>query len=165
MPSNDNQIACGTCARRGQSGLDRRELLQAAGVSAGAISALVLLPACGHATGSAPTGPVAAGNVSALGVGKMIVMSNIAVARDAKGVYGMSAVCTHEGCLLDDGPSTIASGLSCACHGSTFDGSGAVTAGPARVALQHYAVTIAADGSMVVDGSQPVTASTRTPAS
>jgi len=162
MPSNDNHIACATYPR---SGLDRRELLRVAGVSAGALSALAVLPACGHATGSAPTGPVAAGNVSALTVGKMIVMSNIVVARDANGVYGMSAVCTHQNCLLDDGGATIAAGLNCPCHGSTFDGNGTVTNGPARMALQHYAVTIASDGSMVVDGGQPVAASARTPAS
>ena len=162
MPSNDNHVTCAACPRSERSGIDRRELLRVAGLSAGALSALVVLPACGHAMGSAPTGPVAAGNVSALSVGKMIVMSNIVVARDANGVYGMSAVCTHEGCLLDDGSDTVASGLSCACHGSKFDGNGAVTAGPARQALQHFAVTIAADGAMTVDGSQPVAASART---
>ena len=162
MPSNDNHIGCATCPR---SGLNRREMLRVAGVSAGALSALAVLPACGQATGSAPTGPVAAGSVSALSVGKMIVMSNIVVARDASGVYGMSAVCTHAGCLLDDGGATIAAGLSCPCHGSTFDGNGIVTNGPARASLQHYAVTIASDGSMVVEGSQPVAASTRTPTS
>src|SRR3569623_744559 len=136
MPSNDNHVTCAACPRSERSGIDRRELLRVAGLSAGALSALI--------------------------VGKMIVMSNIVVARDANGVYGMSAVCTHEGCLLDDGSDTVASGLSCACHGSKFDGNGAVTAGPARQALQHFAVTIAADGAMTVDGSQPVAASART---
>jgi Rieske Fe-S protein len=102
--------------------------------------------------------------VAALSVGAMLVMSNVVVARDATGVYAMSAVCTHAGCLLDDSSSTIANGLYCPCHGSTFDGSGSVTNGPARSPLQHYAVTIAADGSMTADGSQPVSASTRTAA-
>jgi Rieske Fe-S protein len=164
MPSNDNHGACDTCHRptRSDGEIDRREMLRVVGMSAGTVSALVVLPACGQATGSAPTGPVSVGNVSALAVGKMLVMSNVVVARDASGVYGMSAVCTHEGCLLDDGPATVAAGLNCSCHGSTFDGAGAVTRGPARTALQHYAVTIASDGSMVVDGSQPVAASTRT---
>jgi Rieske Fe-S protein len=76
----------------------------------------------------------------------------------------MSAVCTHAGCLLDDGASTIVAGLDCPCHGSTFDGNGGVTGGPARSPLQHYAVTIAADGGITVDGSQAVSASSRTPA-
>jgi thiosulfate dehydrogenase [quinone] large subunit len=76
----------------------------------------------------------------------------------------MSAVCTHAGCLLDDSADKVSTGLSCPCHGSAFDGNGSVTAGPARSPLQHYAVTIAADGSITVDGSQPVSASTRTSA-
>jgi Rieske Fe-S protein len=66
--------------------------------------------------------------------------------------------------LLDDGSRTVGAGLTCPCHGSAFDGNGSVTAGPARMALQHYAVTIAADGTMTVDGSQPVASDVRTPA-
>lgn len=160
MPDNDNHRSCANCPRRG---LDRREVLILVGASAGALSAITVLPGCAPATGSPPTGPVSAGNISALSTGSMMVMSNVIVARDAGGVYAMSAVCTHAGCLLDEGGTTIASGLSCACHGSTFDGNGAVTRGPARTPLQHYAVTIAADGTLTVDGSKPVSASTRTP--
>jgi Rieske Fe-S protein len=122
-----------------------------------------IVPSCGNPKGTAPTGPVAAGNVSALAVGRMLVMSNVVVARDADGVYAMSAVCTHAGCLLDDSSDTVAAGLFCACHGSAFDGVGAVTQGPARAPLQHYAVAIAADGSITVDGGQPVSSGTRTP--
>ena len=110
-----------------------------------------------------PTGPVGTGNVSALPVGSMRVMSNVVVARDADGVYAMSGVCTHAGCLLADGSSTIAAGLSCPCHGSLFDGDGNVTRGPAPTPLQHYQVTIGADGGITVDGGQPVAASTRAP--
>ena len=150
--------AGGVCSRL----LDRRELLSLAGASAGLLVLGTALPGCGNPTGSPPTGPVNAGNISALPVGTMLVMSNIAVARDASGVYGMSAVCTHAGCLLDDGSRTVSAGLSCPCHGSTFDGNGSVTAGPARASLQHYAVTIAADGTITVDGSQPVASGTRT---
>jgi Rieske Fe-S protein len=103
--------------------------------------------------------------VSALAVGTLLVMSNVVVGRDADGVYAMSGVCTHAGCLLGDASRTIADGLTCACHGSAFDGDGNVTRGPARAPLQHYQVTIAADGSITVDGSQAVAASTRTPVS
>jgi Rieske Fe-S protein len=94
----------------------------------------------------------------------MHVVSNVVVARDADGVYAMSAICTHAGCFVSDTAGTIAAGLYCPCHGSAFDGEGVVTKGPAPVALAHYTVTIAADGSITVDGSQPVAASTRTPA-
>ena len=157
MPMNDNHDPCSRC--RGGS-MDRRQLLVLLGASAGA-AAVVALPACGPPTGSPPSGPVSVGNISALSVGTMLVMSNVVVARDAGGVYAMSAVCTHEGCLLDQSSQTIGAGLSCPCHGSTFDGAGNVTRGPARAPLQHYAVTIAADGSVTVDGSRAVSASTR----
>jgi cytochrome b6-f complex iron-sulfur subunit len=159
MIRDDRRARCSGCA---DGFLNRRELLVLAGTSTGLIIVAAAVPGCGNPTGSPPTGPVAAGNVSALSVGTMLVMSNVVVARDARGVYAMSAVCTHAGCLLDDSGSSIASGLTCPCHGSVFDGNGSVMQGPARAALQHYAVAIGADGSLTVDGSQPVSASART---
>lgn len=158
MPKHEDHDCCAECRKRT---LDRRKLL----VLAGGAAALTVFPACGPATGSPPTGMIAAGNMSALAVGALLVMSNVVVGRDANGVYAMSAICTHAGCLLDDGNQSIAAGLSCPCHGSAFDGDGNVTRGPARTPLQHYAVTIASDGSLTVDGSQAVSASARTPVS
>jgi cytochrome b6-f complex iron-sulfur subunit len=150
-------MSCSNCK------LSRRRLLGLVGASG-----LVVLGSeagCGAPAGSPPTGPVPAGNVSALAVGTLLTMSNIVVARDVDGLYAMSAVCTHAGCLLSDSSETISAGLFCGCHGSTFDGDGKVTRGPAGTPLQHYTVTIAADGSLTVEGSQPVSASTRTPVS
>ena len=158
--NDDELVIIDTDART----LNRRKLLRLAGSSTGLIIIASAAPGCGNPKGSPPTGPVAAGNVSALSVGALLVMSNVVVGRDAGGVYAMSAVCTHAGCLLDDGSRTVSAGLSCPCHGSTFDGNGSVTAGPARASLQHYAVTIAADGTITVDGSQPVASGTRTSA-
>ena len=143
--------------------LDRREVLSLAGKTTGLIIVGMALPGCQNPTGSPPEGPVAVGNVSALSVGALLVMSNVVVARDANGIYAMSGVCTHAGCLMDDSSNTVAAGLSCPCHGSTFDGNGSVTRGPARMPLQHYAVTVAADGSITIDGSQPVSPDIRTP--
>jgi Rieske Fe-S protein len=142
--------------------VNRRSFLSITGTSAGLIMVAAAIPGCGNPTGTAPSGPVPAGNVSALAVGAMLVMDNVVVARDAGGVYAMSSVCTHQGCLLEDSSHTIAAGLQCPCHGSAFDGTGKVTNGPAGRALQHYAVTIAADGAMTVEGAQPVAAATRT---
>jgi nitrite reductase/ring-hydroxylating ferredoxin subunit len=143
--------------------VNRRTFLSATGASAGLMLATTVVSGCGNQKGSPPSGPVSAGNVSALSVGTLLVMDNVVLARDAGGVYAMSAVCTHQGCLIVDSASTIASGLHCPCHGSAFDGNGLVTNGPARTDLQHYAVTIAADGGVTIDGSQPVSAGTRTP--
>src|SRR5579862_9732995 len=89
----------------------RRHVLQVVGTSAGLLM-LGGVPAC-QQKGSPPTGPVSAGNVSSLTPGKLLVMGNVAVGLDDQGVYGMSAVCTHAGCLLDDGAETIAAGLDC----------------------------------------------------
>ena len=159
--ANDDKDRCSNCSKRA---INRRELLMLAGATTGLVVLGGAVSGCANPTGSPPTGPVGAGSISALAVGTLLVMTNFVVARDANGVYAMSAVCTHAGCLLDDSSDKIASGLSCHCHESTFDGNGSVTAGPARTSLQHYAVTIAADGSITVDGSQPVSASSRTPA-
>jgi Rieske Fe-S protein len=117
---------------------------------------------CMGDTGAPPTGRVAAGNISALQVGTLIVMSNIVVARDGAGVYAMSAICTHQGCFLEDSSKTVSNGLHCPCHGSAFDGNGLVTNGPAGTALQHYAVTVASDGTITVEADQKVDATTRT---
>ncbi len=145
-------------------GLNRRDLLRVLGTSAGALIVTSALPACSHATGSPPSGPVAAMKVTDYKLNSLRVLSsNIAVGLDSKGLFAMSAICTHAGCVLEDNPETIAAGLSCPCHGSTFDGNGDVTGGPARMALQHYEVTVAADGSVTVDGSKPVAADARTP--
>ena len=117
--ANDETNRCSNCSRRA---VNRRELLMLAGATTGLVVLAGAGSGCGNPTGTPPTGPVAAGNMSALAVGSLLVMTNFVVARDANGVYAMSAVCTHAGCLLDDGVSTIAAGLDCPCHGSTFDG-------------------------------------------
>jgi len=160
MSHNDN--AKPPCSKHADCpAISRRHLLSIAGASTGLLI-VTAVPGCGNPTGTPPTGAVAAGNVSALSVGTMRTMSEVVVGRDAKGVYAMSAICTHAGCYLDDSSGTVAAGLYCGCHGSSFDGNGAVTNGPARSPLQHYAVTIAADGGITVDGSKPVSVDTRT---
>jgi nitrite reductase/ring-hydroxylating ferredoxin subunit len=144
--------------------LNRRRFLSVTGASAGLMVVASAIPACGNQSISPPGGPVAAGNVSALSVGSLMMLSNVVVARDANGVYAMSRACTHQGCPVDDTSSGVAGGLHCPCHGSAFDGNGAVTHGPAGSPLQHYAVTIATDGSITVQGDQPVSSDTRTAA-
>jgi Rieske Fe-S protein len=140
-------------------GPSRRCVLQVIGSSAGLVM-VGGVSSC-QQKGSPPTGPVSGGNVSSLQVGNLVITGSVVVALDDQGVYAMSAICTHAGCYLDDGSGTIAPGLDCPCHGSQFDGNGAVTQGPARDPLQHYLVTIASDGAITVDGSQPVSATTR----
>jgi thiosulfate dehydrogenase [quinone] large subunit len=54
------------------------------------------------------------------------------------------ASCPHQGCPVD----FTGSGFRCPCHGATFDGTGAVTRGPARQPLSPIRVTKGADGNL-----------------
>ena len=67
----------------------------------------------------------------------------------------------HEGCTISAPSSTGAT--SCPCHGARFDGNGAVTLGPARTPLPHFALTVCG-GNVYVDTATVVAATTRTPA-
>lgn len=52
---------------------------------------------------------------------------SIALFKDAEGVYAVSTVCTHLGCIVK----TIPDGFECPCHGSKFAADGSVEKGPA----------------------------------
>jgi len=52
---------------------------------------------------------------------------NVAVFRDQEGVFAISRVCTHLGCIVKPNPE----GFECPCHGSLYDAVGGVTRGPA----------------------------------
>ncbi len=59
---------------------------------------------------------------------------------------GLSAVCTHTGCIVDK----VAGGLiECPCHGSRYHLDGTVAQGPAPRALTQRPVTVT-DGSIVL---------------
>lgn len=55
----------------------------------------------------------------------------VAVYRDGEGVYALSTICTHLGCVVKSN----AEGFECPCHGSRFDPQGGVVKGPAPRAL------------------------------
>jgi cytochrome b6-f complex iron-sulfur subunit len=65
------------------------------------------------------------------------------------GVYAVSAVCTHLGCITRYVPDENA--IACPCHGSRFDAEGNVTHGPAPRPLQWLEVTTDDKGELVVD--------------
>ncbi len=82
------------------------------------------------------------------------------VLRDAGGIYAMSAVCTHEGCIINYAPATHDFG--CPCHQSVFDFNGKVTMSPAMMPLPHYTCSLDANGNVIVDmGSMNVDPATR----
>ena len=54
--------------------------------------------------------------------------------------YGLSAVCTHFGCIVDW--DADAQAFACPCHGSRFDANGDVLAGPASRPLALITVAV-----------------------
>ncbi len=82
---------------------------------------------------------------------------SVAVFRDADGVYAISRVCTHLGCLVKN----EASGFQCPCHGSRFALDGSVTKGPAPKALPWVAVTRVAASTYMIDESKTVPSGTK----
>jgi cytochrome b6-f complex iron-sulfur subunit len=81
---------------------------------------------------------------------------SLAVFRDAEGVYAISTVCTHLGCIVKASPT----GFECPCHGSGFNPDGTVRKGPAPRPLDWLAVT-AASGTLVVDEGTTVRRGTK----
>lgn len=82
---------------------------------------------------------------------------SVAVFRDASGVFAVSTVCTHLGCIVK----SEADGFHCPCHGSRFAPDGAVLRGPAPKALPWLAVKREKDGTYVVDEGKVVPPGTR----
>jgi cytochrome b6-f complex iron-sulfur subunit len=111
-----------------------------------------------------PSGPIAAGNVSAVAEGTLSAVSgeSVAIGRDAQGLYAMTLICTHEGCDMSTEGSVSEQGVDCFCHGSRFDANGNVLNGPAQSPLQHFAVTVDSAGAITIDASTFVVETTRT---
>ncbi len=81
------------------------------------------------------------------------------LAADERGVFALTAVCTHRGCLvLSEAPE----GFGCPCHDSAYNLQGEVTQGPAKLPLHHLEVTeIEPKGLLQVDVSRTVPPETR----
>lgn len=81
---------------------------------------------------------------------------SVALFRDAQGVYAISIICTHLGCIVK--PS--AQGFECPCHGSLYAPDGSVTKGPAPRALSWLSVSVN-DGTVIVDEDKAVPPGTK----
>jgi cytochrome b6-f complex iron-sulfur subunit len=81
----------------------------------------------------------------------------VAIFRDADGVYAVSIVCTHLGCVVK----ADARGFHCPCHGSEFGPDGSVVKGPAPKALAWVAVKPKGKGVYVVDQGKLVPPGTK----
>lgn len=132
----------------------RRELIRTATV-AGAVAASA--SACGFVGAGkkqapAPQGPVTLGPTSGVPVGGGTVYSaeRVVVTQPAAGTFhAFSAICTHQGCVVD---SVSDGAIHCPCHGSAFSISdGAVLHGPAPDPLPTATVVVTGS-DLVLDG-------------
>jgi cytochrome b6-f complex iron-sulfur subunit len=76
------------------------------------------------------------------------------IVRMPEGFYAVSAVCTHLGCVTQWKPD--AEMIACPCHGSKFKPDGAKIEGPAPRPLPHFAISLTADGELIVDKLQNI---------
>ena len=99
------------------------------------------------ATGGAGTAVAKVADIS-VGGGTILADRQLVVTRpSASEVRVLSAVCTHQGCLVD----TVANGtISCPCHGSAFALTGDVKSGPATRPLPAKKFTVV-DGVVTVE--------------
>jgi cytochrome b6-f complex iron-sulfur subunit len=151
MPQSDDSIVIGStrrefCARTCQtvSLLALGAVIPACGGSSTAPDAPALPTVSGSLSGRTLTITVAAGSpLATVGGAAMVTAStgSYLVARTADAAcVAVTAVCTHEGCTV----SGFASGqYVCPCHGSHFNTSGGVLAGPASVPLRQFPTTFA----------------------
>ena len=99
------------------------------------------------AAGSAGT-PVAAATDVPVGGALVVEALELVITQPEAGRFtGLSAVCTHTGCIVDrvDGATLV-----CPCHGSRYGLDGAVQAGPAPRALDPRPVAVV-DGRIVLE--------------
>ncbi len=73
----------------------------------------------------------------------------VAVFRDAQGVYAISTICTHLGCVVKAG----SEGFECPCHGSRFAFDGSVNKGPAPRALPWLRVIVRGNTITIDEGA------------
>ena len=82
--------------------------------------------------------------------------AGMAVFRDAGGVFAISTVCTHLGCIVTHS----SDGFECPCHGSRFAHDGTVLQGPAPQSLRWLHVSASGD-QWVVDEAAVVPPGTK----
>jgi len=76
------------------------------------------------------------------------------IVRTADGFYAVSAICTHLGCITQW--KSDSNCIACPCHGSKFKSDGTKIEGPAPRSLPHFAISVSADGGLLVDKMETV---------
>jgi len=81
------------------------------------------------------------------GVIKYFENDQVYVFADAEGIYAISAVCTHLGCVVNKDNK----GFVCPCHGSRYHLDGRVIQGAAPKDLPWYKISMLPSGQLEVD--------------
>lgn len=92
------------------------------------------------ATSGAASGGLARVDAVPVGSGVIVIEAKLVITQPTAGTFvGLSAVCTHQGCLV----ASIGDGeIHCPCHGSRYDLHGKVTGGPAPAPLPSRPVRV-----------------------
>lgn len=83
-----------------------------------------------------------------------ITEQQVYIVRSPQGLWALSSVCTHLGCITQWKPD--ANMIACPCHGSKFRTNGTKIEGPAPRPLPRLSLTLTADGELLVDKSETV---------
>jgi cytochrome b6-f complex iron-sulfur subunit len=83
------------------------------------------------------------------------LQSGIYIVHGPEGIYALSAVCTHLGCLTAWKPELGI--VACPCHGSKFNRDGSKIEGPAPRPLRWLQASLSDEGDLLVDRSQELT--------
>ena len=78
---------------------------------------------------------------------KYFKVEKVYVFSDTDGIYAISAVCTHLGCVVNKEET----GFTCPCHGSRYDLNGNVLKGAAPKNLPWYKISLLPSGLLEVD--------------
>jgi nitrite reductase/ring-hydroxylating ferredoxin subunit len=134
------------------SDLNRRSFLFTA--AAAVISLPVLQPGVFADDAPAAAKPIDVGTLADYpkdgGTDKFQAKDKIFVFREDSQIYACTSICTHKGAALQLKEDEI----FCGKHNSHFTFEGTVTGGPAKKSLPRYAITLGADGHLMVDKSK-----------
>ena len=92
-----------------------------------------------------------------LGTTRKIEDKNVFMFSDENGLFAISAICTHLGCIV----SSAEFGFQCPCHGSQYDEDGNVIGGPAPRPLEWFEIQQEVDGTLFVDAGKTVPQGTK----
>ncbi len=92
-----------------------------------------------------------------VGMVKNLNDKNVFIFTDNDGIYAVSSICTHLGCIV----SHTEWGFQCPCHGSKYNEDGKVIAGPAPKSLPWLEVSRHVDGNLIVNAANEVKVGTK----